>query len=60
MCLLKKNMPQDAIKHAQEAITYQKNNPKAYYRMFMAYRQINDLDRAKENLELAIQLMPSD
>lgn len=53
-------MPQDAIKHAQEAITYQKNNPKAYYRMFMAYRQINDLDRAKENLELAIQLMPSD
>lgn len=26
----------------------------------MAYRQINDLDRAKENLELAIQLMPSD
>ena len=54
MCLLKKNMPNDAIKHAQEAISYEKNNPKAYYRMFMAYRQINDLDRAKENLELAI------
>lgn len=52
--MLKKNMPHDTIKHALEALTYEKNNPKAYYRMFMAYRSINDLDRAKENLELAI------
>ena len=60
MCMLKKNMPHDTIKHALEAITYEKNNPKAYYRLFMAYRVINDLDRAKENLEMAIQLEPND
>ena len=54
MCMLKKNMPHDTIKHATEALTYEKHNPKAYYRLYCAYLQINDLDRAKQNLELAI------
>ena len=57
-CMLKKNMPHDAIKHANEALTYEKNNPKAYYRLYLAYKMINDLDRAKENLEHAIKLEP--
>lgn len=36
-CLLKKNMHNDAIKHCKEALTYVKHNPKAYYRMSIAY-----------------------
>lgn len=60
LCMLKKNMPHDTIKHANEALTYEKNNPKAYYRLYLAYKAINDLDRAKENLELAIKLEPQD
>jgi len=58
--MLKKKMPHETIKHALEAITFEKNNPKAYYRLFLAYKTINDLDRAKENLELAIKLEPND
>ena len=37
-----------------------KNNPKAYYRLFLAYRDMNDLDRAKESLTEAIKLEPND
>jgi tetratricopeptide (TPR) repeat protein len=50
----------DAIQKAKEAIGYVKNNPKAYYRLFIAYRETNDLDRAKENLMEAIKLEPND
>jgi tetratricopeptide (TPR) repeat protein len=53
-------MYQEAIKQAKEAITYVKANPKAYYRIFVAYRELNDLDRAKENLLEAIKLEPND
>ena len=53
-------MYSDAIKQAKEAITYVKANPKAYYRIFVAYRELNDLDRAKENLLEAIKLEPND
>ena len=53
-------MYSDAIKQAKEAITYVKTNPKAYYRIFVAYRELNDLDRAKENLLEAIKLEPND
>lgn len=60
LCMLKKNMPHETIKHAQEALTYEKSNPKAYYRLHLAYKVINDLDRAKENLEHAINLEPND
>ncbi len=37
LCLLKKNMPNDAIKCAQEALLSKKVNPKAHYRMYLAY-----------------------
>lgn len=47
-------MHNDAIKHCKEALTFVKTNPKAYYRMSVAYKALNDLDRAKENLEMAI------
>lgn len=59
-CLLQKKMYQDVIKMAKEAITYIKDNPKAYYRLSLAYKSINDLDRAKENLLMAIKLAPND
>jgi tetratricopeptide (TPR) repeat protein len=45
---------------AKEAIGYVKQNPKAYYRLFVAYKELNDLDRAKENLLEAIKLEPND
>lgn len=58
-CMLQKKMPQDAIKHANESLTYQES-PKAYYRLHVAYKMLNDLDRAKENLQKALQLAPQD
>ena len=58
--MLKKKMPNDAIKHCNEAISYDKSNPKAYYRLSQSYLALNDLDRAKENLTLAIEHAPND
>lgn len=34
LCLLKKDMANEAIKHCKEAIDITKDNPKAYYRLF--------------------------
>ena len=48
-------MPQESIKHCKEALSYEKQNPKAYHRMHLAYKQLNDLDRAKESLHKAIE-----
>lgn len=59
-CLLKKNQNNDAIKHCQEALTHSKDNAKAYYRMAQAYKALHDLDRAKDNLTLAIKYAPND
>ena len=59
-CLLKKQMYTDAIKMAKEARTYVKDNPKACYRMAIAYRELNDFDRAKESLLEAIKFAPQD
>lgn len=53
-CMLQKKMPQDAIKYAHESLQYEKASPKAYYRLHVAYKMLNDLDRAKENLQQAI------
>ena len=53
-------MYEDAIKMAKESLTYEKNNPKAYYRISQAYKELKDLDRAKENLLKAINLVPND
>lgn len=54
LCSLKRDLFKDAIKHAQEALSYQAKNPKAYYRMYCGHKGLNDLDKAKENLEMAI------
>lgn len=59
MCMLKKNMPNECIKHAKEAISFQSKNPKAYHRLHLAYKQLNDLDRAKESLQKAISFEPN-
>ena len=44
--MLKKKMYKDCIKFAKEAITYEPNNPKAYFRMALAYKEESDFDRA--------------
>jgi len=58
LCFLKKGMYTDCIKHGQEALGYEKKNPKAHYRMALAYKELQDLDRAKENLIAAIKFEP--
>lgn len=59
-CLLQKKMYPEVIKHAKEAISHIKANPKAYYRLYLAYKETNDLDRAKESLVEAIKYEPND
>ena len=46
LCMLKKKMYKDCIKFAKDAISYQKHNPKAYFRMALAYKEESDFDRA--------------
>ncbi len=53
-------MPNDAIKCAQEALLSEKVNPKAHYRMFLANKSLNNLDKAEEHLKLAINCEPND
>jgi len=60
LCLLKKKMYKDCIKNAEEALTYVQQNPKAHYRIAMAYKANNDFDRAKTSLGEAIKLAPND
>ena len=60
LCHLKKNKPQDAIKAATDSLEFNKENPKAYYRLAIAQKQNGDLDAAKENFVKAIKLAPSD
>ena len=53
-------MYKDGIKAANEAILYVQDNPKAYYRIAIAYKEERDYDRSQENFIKAIQLNPND
>lgn len=53
-------MPNDAIKCAKEALLIEKINPKAHYRIYLAYKSLNNLDKAEEHLKLAINCEPND
>jgi hypothetical protein len=35
-------------------------NPKAHYRLYLAFKDLNELDKAKEHLESAISQQPSE
>lgn len=59
-CHMKRNNLSEAIKLGKEALTYSKNNAKAYYRLAQAQKLNGELDDAKENLVQAIKLAPSD
>ena len=41
-------------------LEFNSKNPKAYYRMALAYKAENDYDRAQENFKNAIKLAPND
>jgi tetratricopeptide (TPR) repeat protein len=43
-------MPQDAIKHATEALSFEPDNPKAHYRLYLGYKSLNNLEKAYEHL----------
>jgi tetratricopeptide (TPR) repeat protein len=58
MCFLKKNMLQDCIKACTEALTFEPICPKAHYRLYLAFKSLNNLDKAKEHLEIAISQAP--
>ena len=60
LCMLKKYMYKDAIKFAKESLIYKPDAPKAHYRMGLAYKEENDLDRAEEQFKKALDLAPND
>ena len=60
LCLLKKKMYPQCIKAANDALIYVPESPKAYYRIALAYKELNESDDAKENFEKAIKLAPGD
>jgi len=59
-CLIKKKMYKEGIKAANDSLIYIKDNPKAYYRIGVAYREEKDYERSQENFKKAIQLNPND
>ena len=48
------------IKSANDALIYLPESPKAYYRIALAQKELNQLDDAKENFEKAIRMAPGD
>lgn len=60
LCHLKRNDIQKAIKAAQEAIQLNNQNPKAFFRLALAYKENSELDLAIENIKEAIKLSPGD
>ena len=58
LCFLKKERYPDCIKSCKNAIEFDTNNPKAYYRMALAYKAENDFDRAQDGFKQAIRLDP--
>lgn len=59
-CHLKRNQPIEAVKTAHEAMEYNKENPKGYYRLAMAQKANGEFDQAKENMIKAINMSPAD
>ena len=53
-------MTRECIKAANEAITYVEENPKAYYRIALAWKEERDFDKSQENFKKAITLDPND
>ena len=51
-------MLQDCIKACTEALTFEPICPKAHYRLYLAFKSLNNLDKAKEHLEIAISQAP--
>lgn len=60
LCHLKRKNYKDAIKCAKESIEFNKQNPKAYYRLALALKANSEFDAAKLALVEAIKLAPSD
>eukprot|EP00347_Sterkiella_histriomuscorum_P003944 403362337 len=56
----KRNNFKDAIKCARESLEFNKENPKAYFRLALALKSNGEFDDAKEQLVIAIKLSPAD
>lgn len=52
-CWLKLEQPEQTLKHANEALTIDPENPKALFRRAMVYEKKKEFELAKEDLILA-------
>ena len=51
LCYLKLDMPHEAIRYAKQALEKNPDYLKAIYRMCLAYINIGEFDKARENLD---------
>lgn len=59
-CMIKKKLPEKAVKAAQNAVDADQTNFKAFYRLAQAYQDLHDFDQSSENFKKAISLQPQD
>jgi len=49
---------EQAIKSLKKAEKMQKNNPRLYYNLGIAYEALNEKDKARDSFRLALKLKP--
>lgn len=49
---------EEAIKSLKKAEKIQKNNPRLYYNLGIAYEGLNEKDKARDSFRLALKLKP--
>lgn len=59
-CHIKRETPREGVKFAKEALEYNKENPKAYFRLAIAQKNNGELEPAKESMLKAVALAPGD
>lgn len=60
LCHLKRKNPREAVRACKESLDYNKENPKAYYRLAVAQRENGELEPSKVSILEALKLAPSD
>ena len=60
LCHLKRKNPREAVRACKESLDYNKENPKAYYRLAVAQRENGELEPSKVSILEALRLAPSD
>ena len=58
-CYIKLQQYEQVVKYGQLILQTQPKHLKAFYRLSIAYQALNQLDLAKRNVQLAIEMDPS-